>query len=116
MPAQIGRDEVQRLIREGAQVVEVLPAEMHRKEHVPGAISIPLTKMSRAAAERLDRHRPVIVYCYDLQCDLSARAAWVLESFGFEPTGHPAAQFAAFIATESQKNARIVRDAKIRAE
>ena len=84
MPAQIGRDEVQRLIREGAQVVEVLPAEMHRKEHLPGAISIPLTKMSRAAAERLDRHRPVIVYCYDLQCDLSARAAWVLESFGFE--------------------------------
>ncbi len=84
MPAQIGRDEVQRLIREGAQLVEVLPAAMHRKERLPGAISIPLTKMSRAAAERLDRDRPVIVYCYDLQCDLSARAAWVLASFGFE--------------------------------
>ena len=84
MPAQIGRDEVQRLIREGAQVVEVLPAEMHRKERLPGAISIPLTKMSRAATGRLDRDRPVIVYCYDLQCDLSARASWVLEAFGFE--------------------------------
>lgn len=39
-----------------------------------------------------------------------------MESLGFEPTGHPAAQFAAFIQTESQKNARIVRDANIRAE
>ena len=46
----------------------------------------------------------------------SAEVRGRMESFGFEPTGHPAAQFAAFIATESQKNARIVRDAKIRAE
>jgi len=46
----------------------------------------------------------------------SAEVRGRMESLGFEPTGHPAAQFAAFIATESQKNARIVRDAKIRAE
>ena len=39
--------------------------------------------MNRASAGRLDRDRPVIVYCYDLQCDLSARAAWVLAWFGF---------------------------------
>lgn len=83
MPTQIGRDEVRRLLREGAQIVETLPAEMQRKERLPGAISIPLTKMSRAAAERLDHDRPVVVYCYDLQCDLSARASWVLEAFGF---------------------------------
>jgi rhodanese-related sulfurtransferase/CBS domain-containing protein len=84
MPAQIGRDEVQRLLREGAQLVEVLPADMYRKERLPGAISIPLTTMNRASTARLDRDRPVIVYCFDLQCDLSARAAWVLKTFGFE--------------------------------
>ena len=46
----------------------------------------------------------------------SAEVRGRMESFGFEPTGHPAAQFATFIQTESQKNARIVRDANIRAE
>ena len=46
----------------------------------------------------------------------SAEVRGRMESFGFEPTGHPATQFAAFIETESQKNARIVRDANIRAE
>jgi len=46
----------------------------------------------------------------------SAEVRGRMESFGFEPTGHPAQQFAAFIATESQKDARIVRDANIRAE
>jgi rhodanese-related sulfurtransferase len=83
MPGQIDRDEVQRLMREGAQLVEVLPADMHRKERLPGAISIPLKKMDRESTTGLDRNRPVIVYCFDLQCDLSARAAWVLETLGF---------------------------------
>ena len=39
-----------------------------------------------------------------------------MEALGFEPTGHSAAEFAAFIETESAKNAKIVRDAGIRAE
>ena len=51
MPAQIGRDEVQRLLEEGAQLVEVLPAEMHRKERLPGAISLPLTEMDRVSED-----------------------------------------------------------------
>src|SRR5688572_9755875 len=36
----------------------------------------------RARAE-LDPQRPVVVYCYDTQCDLSARGAALLEAFGF---------------------------------
>lgn len=46
----------------------------------------------------------------------SAEVRERMGSLGFEPTGHPAAQFAAFIETESAKNARIVRDANIRVE
>jgi tripartite-type tricarboxylate transporter receptor subunit TctC len=46
----------------------------------------------------------------------SAEVRARMETLGFEPTGHPAAQFAAFIETESAKNAKIVRDANIRAE
>jgi rhodanese-related sulfurtransferase len=69
----------------GAQLLEVLPAADHRAEHLPGACNIPLAELTaeRADAE-LDAGRPVVVYCYDTECDLSARGAALLEAFGFE--------------------------------
>ena len=66
MPTEIGREEVRRLVEQGAQLVEVLPAEEYQQEHLPGAINLPLRQLTRAEAERrLQRDRPVIVYCYD---------------------------------------------------
>jgi phage shock protein E len=65
MPTQIDRDEVQRLVAAGAQLVEVLKPEEYEKEHLPGAINIPLKKLDAETAEVLDRSRPVIVYCWD---------------------------------------------------
>jgi rhodanese-related sulfurtransferase len=50
---------------DGAQVVEVLPADDYEEEHLPGAINIPLRRIDREAPERLDRTRAVIVYCWD---------------------------------------------------
>ena len=68
----------------GAQLLEVLPAKAFREEHLPGAVNIPMRELTdeRARAE-LDVDRPVVVYCYDTQCDLSARAAARLEQAGF---------------------------------
>jgi rhodanese-related sulfurtransferase len=63
----VDRERVQQLVREGAQLVEVLPREEYDDEHLPGAISIPLKQLAEEAARRLDRARPVIVYCYDYQ-------------------------------------------------
>jgi tripartite-type tricarboxylate transporter receptor subunit TctC len=37
-------------------------------------------------------------------------------ALGFQPTGHNAVEFAAFIEAESAKNAKIIREANIRAE
>ena len=65
MPTPIDRDEVQRLIAAGAQLVEVLPAAEFEEEHLPGAINIPLKRLGRDTVSRLDRARPVVVYCYD---------------------------------------------------
>jgi rhodanese-related sulfurtransferase len=65
MPEEIGRREVQRLLDEGAQLVEVLPREEFEEEHLPGAISIPLRRIDDQAPELLDRTRPTIVYCWD---------------------------------------------------
>ena len=63
----IRRDEVRRLLGEGAQLVEVLPREEYEEEHIAGAINIPLKELNRETAEQLDRNRPVIVYCHDYQ-------------------------------------------------
>lgn len=67
MPKGIDRDEVQRLLRNGAQLVEVLGEDEYEAEHLPGAINIPLRRLDQEAAARLNRERPVIVYCYDYQ-------------------------------------------------
>lgn len=75
---------VRELIAQGAQLVEVLPESDYRREHIPGAINIPLPRLDRSAADSLDRGRPVIVYCYDLQCDLSSRGAALLTAWGFD--------------------------------
>jgi peroxiredoxin/rhodanese-related sulfurtransferase/CBS domain-containing protein len=83
MSTSIDRDEVRRLLGQGAQLAEVLPESSYEKEHLPGAISLPLKHLDAGAARRLDPERPVIVYCYDAQCDLSPRAAAQLETLGF---------------------------------
>jgi len=63
----IDRARVQELLVSGAQLVEVLPGEEYEDEHLPSAINIPLKELSRETTARLDRSRPVVVYCYDYQ-------------------------------------------------
>lgn len=67
MPTPIDREQLRRLLAEGAQLVEVLPPAEYEDEHIPGAISIPLKELDRARVRPLERERPVIVYCYDYQ-------------------------------------------------
>lgn len=65
MPTEATREQVQRLLAEGATLVEVLPREGYEEEHLPGAINVPLKELTSETARQLDRSRPVIVYCYD---------------------------------------------------
>ena len=65
MPRKIDRDEVQRLVAGGAQLIEVLKPEEYEKEHLPGAINLPLRSLDEEGTKMLDRNRPVIVYCWD---------------------------------------------------
>lgn len=66
-PKDINRNEVQRLIAHGAQLLEVLPAEEYNEAHLPGAINIPLKKLDRQSAKQLDPTRPIVTYCNDFQ-------------------------------------------------
>lgn len=65
MPRGIDRDEVRRLLAQGAQLVEVLPSPEYEEDHLPGATHLPLRHIDKRAADVLDRGRPVIVYCWD---------------------------------------------------
>ncbi len=61
----VSRDQVRRLVDDGAQVVEVLEAGQYRLAHLPGAVHIPAWELTRERAAELDRNRPVVVYCFD---------------------------------------------------
>lgn len=65
MPQTIDRAQVQKLRAEGAQLVEVLPVEEYREEHLPGAIHMPLRQIETEAKKTLDPARPIVVYCWD---------------------------------------------------
>ena len=69
MPKFIDRDEVQRLVaEENAVVAEVLPRPEYDWAHLAGAIHLPLKGWDvEQLRARLDRDRPVIVYCNDYQ-------------------------------------------------
>jgi rhodanese-related sulfurtransferase len=61
----IGREQVRRLMAQGAQIVDVLPAQEYSEDHLPGAINLPLRQIEADATRVLDPTRPVIVYCWD---------------------------------------------------
>jgi rhodanese-related sulfurtransferase len=67
MPAQVGREQVRRLIDEGGQLVEVLPPAEYAFMHLKGAVVVPLNTMHAENLQGLDRTLPVIVYCNDFQ-------------------------------------------------
>ena len=62
MPTNVGREDLQRLVAEGAQLVEVLPKEEFDEQHLRGAIHIPLRKIDTGVRASLAPERPVIVY------------------------------------------------------
>jgi rhodanese-related sulfurtransferase len=53
------------LLEQDAQLVDVMSEKTYRKWHLPGAINLPLKELDRNTVSRLDRERPVVVYCHD---------------------------------------------------
>ena len=64
---RIDLDRVVELQNQGAQLVEVLSRKQFAEQHLPGAISLPLSKFRPSELAKLDKDRPVIVYCWDYQ-------------------------------------------------
>jgi rhodanese-related sulfurtransferase len=65
MARRIDREQVRRLMDQGAQIVDVLPAREYGEEHLPGAINLPLRRIETEAVSVLDPRRSIVVYCAD---------------------------------------------------
>ncbi len=65
MPTVIQRADVERMLAEGAQLLDALAAEEYAEEHIVGAINVPLAVLGRETTADLDRDRPIVVYCHD---------------------------------------------------
>jgi rhodanese-related sulfurtransferase len=65
MAQGIDREQVRRLMEQGAQIVDVLPAKEYGEDHLPGAINLPLRRIEADASRALDPGRPIVVYCND---------------------------------------------------
>lgn len=78
---RVSREEAQRLIGEGAQVVDVRDEHEWEAGHIAGAKHVPLPELNERAGE-IDRERPVILYCRGgTRCEMAAEA---LEAAGYD--------------------------------
>jgi rhodanese-related sulfurtransferase len=65
MASSILYPELRRLLDASAQLVEVLPEDEYREEHLPGAINIPLKRLDALRTADLDKRKAIVVYCWD---------------------------------------------------
>jgi len=78
---EISRDEAQKLIGEGAQLVDVRAGHEWGAGRIAGAVHLPLDELAGRSAE-IDPERPVILYCRG--GNRSTMAADALAEAGFD--------------------------------
>ena len=59
---EVSRDEAQKLIGEGAQLVDVRADHEWEAGRIAGATHVPLAELAERTGE-IDKDRPVVVYC-----------------------------------------------------
>jgi rhodanese-related sulfurtransferase len=79
----LGPAELKRMIdeHEPVVIVDVRDEEAYDKGHVPGARHIPRERWMTTSL--LDRGKTHVVYCYNQQCHLAAKACLELSRRGF---------------------------------
>ena len=64
-------------------LIEVLSKESYEKEHIKGAVNIPLEEIGHEAKQRFNKDEPIAVYCSNFDCGASPAAVKKLEDMGF---------------------------------
>lgn len=65
-------------------LIDVLAPEYFRKQHIPKAINIPGEHIEALITEVAEHHRPIVVYCYNTECQASPTVAKQLKELGYE--------------------------------
>jgi rhodanese-related sulfurtransferase len=68
------------------KLVEVLAKEEFNKEHIPGAINLPLDEIEKLAKQNLKKMEIIVVYCESYSCHASTKAARKLLDMGYKKT------------------------------
>jgi rhodanese-related sulfurtransferase len=78
---EVSRDEAQKLIEEGAQLVDVRAQHEWDAGRIAGATHVPLAELAERASE-IDPERPVVLYCRG--GNRSSMAASALAEAGYD--------------------------------
>ena len=78
---EVSRDEAQKLIDEGAQLVDVRAQHEWDAGHIARATHLPLAELAQRASE-IDPERPVVIYCRG--GNRSSMAAAALTDAGYD--------------------------------
>ena len=78
---EISREEAQRLMSEGAQLIDVRVDHEWEAGRIAGATHLPLAELSVRSGE-LDRERPVVLYCRGGTRSSMATDAWCSAPIG----------------------------------
>ena len=86
MVRQITRNELVELMKSGKKftLVDVLPKYNYFREHIKGAISLPLADIENGVTKGLAKDDLIVTYCASLQCPASTTAAEKLISLGYK--------------------------------
>ncbi|MFW6006201.1 MAG: rhodanese-like domain-containing protein [Candidatus Bipolaricaulota bacterium] len=65
-------------------LIEVLGKEEYERNHIKGAINVPLSNIGKEVKGKFDQDQEIVVYCADSDCGASPKAAEKLDKLGFE--------------------------------
>ena len=81
----IDRDELEeKLANDEITLIEVLDEEEYERNHIKGAINVPLSEIGREIKGKFSQDEEIVVYCADRSCGASPKAAKKLDKLGFE--------------------------------
>jgi rhodanese-related sulfurtransferase len=78
---EVSRDEAQKMVSEGAQLVDVRAEHEWKMGRIEGATHLPLAELSERIGE-IDKDRPVVLYCRG--GNRSTMAAEALAAAGYD--------------------------------
>lgn len=65
------------------QIVDVRDREAYQREHIPGAVNIPVDELKTRARE-LPKDKTIVCYCWTISCALAPKACLELAHLGYK--------------------------------